>query len=157
MTDTDPVIVAKLAGYERMPVAELVIEYRRLFNEEPRCKHRVWLKRNCAWRIQELAYGGLSPTARTRLVQLMDEIVVPGCGPGAATTPVRPRDPAEPPIGTVRTRDWHGRQIRVTARANGYEYEGRVFKSLSAVATHVTGTKWNGRAWFGIAPARSRK
>jgi hypothetical protein len=86
----------------------------------------------------------------------MDQITIPGVD-GATTAPVRPRDPAEPPVGTVLVRDWRGRQIRVTARDDGYEHEGQVFRSLSAVATHITGTKWNGRLWFGLAPTRARK
>jgi Protein of unknown function (DUF2924) len=155
-TEADPTVVAQLAAYETMDVPALAAEFERLFGHAPRCRHKVWLRRNCAWRVQELAYGGLSPVARTRLEQLMDEIVVPGLN-GATVPPVRPRDPSELPIGTVRTREWHGRQIRVTARADGYEHEGRMFKSLSAVATHVTGTKWNGRLFFGLQPARTRK
>jgi hypothetical protein len=153
---TDRTITAQLAAYEVMSVAELTVEYERLFNEKPRCRHKVWLRRNCAWRVQELAYGGLSEAARARLEQLMHQVVVPGID-GATIQPARPRDPAEPPVGTVLTRDWHGRQIRVTTTERGYVYEGREFKSLSAVATHVTGTKWNGRLWFGLAPARSRR
>ena len=150
-------ITAQLAAYETMDVPALVAEYQRLYGQAPRSKHRIWLKRNCAWRLQELAYGGLSPAARERLEQLIDETVVPGCGTSAPASPVRPRDPRDPPVGTVLEREWHGRRVRVTARVDGYEFDGRLFRSLSAVATHVTGTKWNGRAWFGQAPVRTRK
>ncbi len=58
--------------------------------------------------------------------------------------------------GTVLVRDWHGQQIRVTVIADGYELNGRTFRSLSAIARHVTQTRWNGRLWFGLAPTRSR-
>ncbi len=76
--------------------------------------------------------------------------------PGVAPTS-RPRDPAEPPVGTTLVREWHGQPIRVTATADGYEHGDRTFRSLSAVAQHVTGAKWNGRLFFGLAPARSRR
>jgi hypothetical protein len=152
----DPTVLAQLAAYEAMDVPALAAEYERLFNEKPRCRHKVWLRRNCAWRLQELAYGGLSATARTRLEELMYQITIPGVD-GATAPPARPRDPSEPPVGTTLVRDWRGRQIRVTARADGYEFDGRMYRSLSAVATHVTGTKWNGRLWFGLAPTRTRR
>ena len=153
---TDPTVLVQLAAIEKMDGPALVAEYTRLFGAPPRCKHRVWLRRNCAWRVQELVHGGLSPAAREQLEKLIDQVVIPGIdGPGAA--PPRPRDPSEPPIGTTLVREWHGRQVRVTARDDGYEYEGRNFRSLSAVASHVTGTKWNGRLWFGLAPARTRR
>ena len=157
-TETDPTIVAQLAAFEKMDVPQLVAEYQRIFGEAPRCKHKVWLRRNVSWRVQELAYGGLSAPARARLEKLIDEAIVPGCGTQAtAAPPPRPRDPTEPPVGTVLAREWRGQQIRVMATPDGYEHDGQRFRSLSAVAQHVTGTKWNGRLFFGLAPARSRR
>jgi hypothetical protein len=154
---SDPAVLAELARLEKLPSAELVAEYRRLFGEEPRCRHRVWLFRNCAWRVQELAYGGLSQAAQGRLAQLMAEVRIPGIDGPALAAPVRPPDPTAPPVGTVLEREWRGQRIRVTATAAGYDLDGRTFRSLSAIAQHVTGTKWNGRAWFGLAPASTRR
>jgi len=155
-TETDPTIVAQLAAFEKLDTPQLVAEFERLFGEKPRCRHKVWLRRNVCWKVQELHYGGLSPAARERLEKLIDEAVVPGCGTATAP-PARPRDPTEPPVGTVLAREWRGQQIRVMATPDGYEHDGQRFRSLSAVAQHVTGTKWNGRLFFGLAPARSRR
>ena len=154
-TQTDPTVTAQLAAYEKMDVSQLAAEYERLFNEKPRCRHKVWLRRNCAWRVQELAYGGLSDSARARLEQLMDEVVVPGIN-GTTIQPSRPRDPADPPVGTTLVKEWRGQQIRVAVLPDGYEWNGAKYKSLSAVANAVTQSKWNGRLFFGLAPARTR-
>ncbi len=156
-TAADPTILAQLAAFEAMDVPTLVAEYQRLFGEAPRCKNKVWLRRNVCWKVQELHYGGLSPAARERLEALIDQAIVPGCGTAVPAPPPRPRDPAEPPVGTVLVRAWRGQQIRVTATRDGYEHEGQVFRSLSAVAQHVTGTKWNGRLFFGLAATRARR
>lgn len=156
-TETDPGILAQLAAFEAMDTPALVAEYQRIFGEAPRCKNKVWLRRNVSWKVQELHYGGLSPAARERLERLIDQVVVPGIDATTPAPPPRHPDPGAPPVGTTLVRRWREVEVRVTVVAGGYEHEGRTFRSLSAVAQHVTGAKWNGRAWFGLAPARARR
>ena len=155
-TETDPTIVAQLAEFARLKTPELVARFTELFGEAPRCKNIVWLRRNVSWKIQELHHGGLSPAARERLEKLIDEAVVPGIDAPTADTP-RTRDPSEPPVGTTLVREWHGQQIRVAVRDNGYEWNGATYRSLSAVARAITNVRWNGRLFFNLAPARTRR
>ena len=68
----------------------------------------------------------------------------------------RPRKPGEPPPGSVLSRTWHGQEIRVAVLQNGFQFNDRVFKSLSALAREITGCRWNGRLFFGLVK-RSRK
>ena len=73
--------------------------------------------------------------------------------------PVRPssskRDPRLPTPGTVLSRQWHGREIRVLVREDGFEHGGVLYASASALARAVTGQRWNGKLWLGLT-ARKR-
>ena len=93
------------------------------------------------YRIQELAYGGLKPATRAKLDALADAL-----DPKAA----RKRVVNGPVVGTQLIREWRGVEHKVTVLADGFEWEGRRYKSLSAVARAITGTRWNGLAFFGV-------
>ncbi len=64
--------------------------------------------------------------------------------------PVEPRDPRLPPPGTVLRRVFEGAAHEVTVCAEGFEYDGTRYKTLSAIAQHITGTRWNGFLFFGL-------
>ena len=77
----------------------------------------------------------------------------PTTTPGAQAShkPAPPPSPTRLPLpGTVLTRQYRGRLIEVTVLPNGFEWEGQVFKSLTAVAKAVTGSHWNGFLFFGL-------
>ena len=137
---------------------DLVNRYVELFGKTPRVKHREWLWKRCAWKIQEERYGGLSQAARRRLEEIIAEIDLPlvenqrrvsGLLRGKRRAP-------EDKVGTVFTRTWHGREIRVQVVETGYEWDGVVYTSLSAVAKAVTGAHWNGRLFFGLTKRKKR-
>jgi hypothetical protein len=147
---------AKIAALRTMRVAELREEWRRVMGEEPRSYNKVWLWRRLAWAIQAKEYGGLSERARRRLEELSvhAETWMPlgkGAFRGLTSTPVpRRRDPRLPAPGTVITRSYRGRTIAVTVMEDGFEYEDRRYKSLTAVAKAVSGLHQNGFAFFGL-------
>jgi len=153
-------IAARIAKLQQMNVAELREEWRKLFNEEPRSRNRVGLWKRLAWRVQELEYGGLSERAKKRLEELMPTaelaLRVPhGFMKDATTPPViadrRVRDPRIPPPGTVLLRSYKGQKLAVTILDDGFEWEGREYRSLSALAREVTGcSSLNGLAFFGL-------
>lgn len=157
---TDRSMLAQIAKLKRMPVAELRLEWRRLYGEETRSRNRDYLWKRLAWRVQELAYGGLDEATNQRLAELAPETDVRARRPNgfdpdklvahSPPPPATKRDPRLPTPGTVLTRQWHGTEIRVLVRDAGYEHEGRLFGSLSAVAQAVTGAKWNGKLFFGL-------
>ncbi len=146
-------IPAQVARLQKMSVVELREEWKRLYDgEEPRVSNRVWLWKRLAWRVQELEYGGLSDAALKRLEELMPtaELALRN-PPGKQRTPalVKPiRDKRIPPPGTVLLRRYKGQAITVEVLANGFEWEGRQYRSLSAVAKQVTGSHLNGVRFF---------
>ncbi len=111
-------------------------EYWALIFQNPEPSHnREYLISRLAYRIQELAYGGLQPAVLIRLQQVSQEL-----------PPVR-----TVASGTVMVREYHGIEYRVTVLADGhFEMDGQRYRSLSAVARHITGSRWNGPAFFGL-------
>ena len=150
-------VIAKIQALQQMTVAELREEWRRVMGEEPRSYNKVWLWRRLAWAIQAKEFGGLSARAKQRLEELAVEAETwmplgKRAFQGQATLAAIPRvrDSRLPAPGTVLTRAYRGRTIAVTIRENGFEYAGRRFASLTAVAKVVTGTHWNGMEFFSL-------
>jgi hypothetical protein len=138
MTDS---IAAQVAALPKKTMPELRQMWRELFDKEPPGFSRSYLISRLAYRIQELAYGGLKPATRARLDTLAD-----GLDPKAA----RKRVLNGPVAGTQLIREWRGVEHKVTVLIDGFEWEGRRYKSLSAVARAITGTQWNGLTFFGV-------
>jgi Protein of unknown function (DUF2924) len=97
-----------------------------------------------AYRIQELAYGGLKPVTVTRLETLGEKL------DGGNITLRRIRADDRPIAGTRLVREYQGVEHVVTVLADGFDYEGRPYRSLSAIARAITGTRWNGWTFFGL-------
>jgi Protein of unknown function (DUF2924) len=138
MTDS---IAAQVAALLKTPTPELKQMWRELFDKEPPGFSRNYLISRLAYRIQELAFGGLKPATRAKLDALADAL-----DPKAA----RKRVVNGPVVGTQLIREWQGVEQRVTVLADGFEWEGRRYRSLSAVARAISGTRWNGWAFFGM-------
>ena len=145
MSDT---VLAQLAALKTAPVADLKQKWRDLFDREPPPYNRRFLESRLAYRIQELAYGGLSEETIERLEALVDELE----GKRGRRSSLTNR----PIAGTRLIREWNGVEHSVTVRHSDFEYRGRPYKSLSAVAKHITGTQWNGLIFFGLKNTRSR-
>ena len=144
-------IAKEIAELRAMPVPELVERYRELFGKPPRVKHREWLWRRIAWKVQERRFGGLSDLARRRLDELIAELDLPLVDERTVRAKVNGRErPGEPPVGTTLVRRWRGIEVRTTRVEGGWECDGVVHRSLSAAAKAVTGTHWNGRLFFGV-------
>ena len=149
-------IPAQIARLQEMSVGELREEWQKLYGEEPRSRHRVWLWKRLAWRIQELEYGGLSERAKKRLEELMPTAELALRTPrdfmkGVEAGPSRVvRDTRIPPPGTVLLRSYKDQRVAVTVLENGFEWQGRQYSSLSAVAKEATGAHWNGIRFFNL-------
>ncbi|MEO8130091.1 MAG: DUF2924 domain-containing protein [Bryobacteraceae bacterium] len=152
---------AEIECLRQMPVAELRERYRQVFGEESTTAHKSHLVRRIAWRLQVLAEGDLSERARRRALEIANDadlkVQAPSdwlrSKPAVETRPRRKprREPRLPPAGTVLRRQYRGRTIVVKVLAEGFEYEGEQYRSLSAVARTATGTRWNGLLFFGLA------
>jgi hypothetical protein len=92
-----------------------------------------------AFRIQELAHGGLKPETKTQLREMTASLTSTG------QNRTKPRFKA----GTRLVREWRGKVHEVRITSNGFEYLGETYKSLSPIACRITGTHWSGPAFFG--------
>lgn len=149
----------QLAALGQMRVGELAARYRDLYGEPTRSRNKEYLKKRLAWRIQELAEGGLSKAVFARVSELGDglperwrrrQATATATG-GVVVAQPDARDPRLPPEGSVLRRTHLGVTHEVTVGAVGFIYAGERFKTLSAIAKRITGTAWNGFAFFGCA------
>ena len=145
MTDQ---VLARLAALKTTPTPKLKEQWRQLFESEPPAFNRRYLESRLAYRIQELAYGGLKPETVRRLEKLGEEL-------DGGRADVRKRPANDRPIsGTRLIREYQGVEHCVTVRDDDFEYQGRPYKSLSAIARAITGTQWNGVVFFGLKSGR---
>ena len=137
----------------------LQARYRELFGENSRSSNSTYLFRRIAWRLQAAAAGGLSEQAQQRAAQLATDADLRLRAPRQFWHELDGeeqnegnvlRDSRLPPAGTKLTRNYKGRSVVVTVLEQGFEYKGRRFDSLSAIASRVTGTRWNGFSFFGL-------
>ena len=149
MTHHDP-IPARLAALKTTPTPDLKKQWRELFDSEPPPFNRRYLESRLAYRIQELAYGGLKPGTIRRLERLGEDL------DGGDKKKRGMRADAMPITGTRLLREWQGVEHIVTVTTDGFEWQGRPYKSLSAIARAITGTRWNGWVFFGLKSHRGR-
>lgn len=159
----DSGIGRQMEELRRSSTRQIRAKYREVFGEEPRTKHREQLFRRVAWRLQAQAAGGLSERARQRAHEIANEADLRVLAPRqrlVAAPPVnitgRRFDRRIPPPGSLLQRDYRGSLIAVKVLPDGFEYQERWYRSLSAIATEVTGTRWNGLAFFGLTGERRR-
>jgi hypothetical protein len=137
-------ILRRLAAMERGSTADLKKEWRQLFGKEPPPFSRTYLQSRLAHRIQELAYGGLKTETVARLEALGEKL------DGGNITLRRIRADDRPVAGTRLIREHLGVEHTVTVLEDGYEFDGRPYRSLSAIARAITNVRWNGPSFFGL-------
>ena len=143
MNETKTSVAAQVAALPSLPIKELWMLWDRFFPKRPERPNRDYLESRVAYKLQEQAFGGLSPDTRRRLANI-------GIRHSKIKERRKSRDIHLAP-GTVLVREWRERDHKVTVTAEGtFEYEGRFFKSLSAVARHIAGTPWSGPLFFGL-------
>jgi len=155
----------KVAALREMTTRQLCERYAELFGEAVRTRHRAYLVRRIAWRLQALAEGDLSERARRRAEELADDADVRLTPPRnqGPTTPLGrgrtvqapvPTDRRLPTPGMAIVRQYKGRTLRVLVLADGFEFDGERYRSLSAVAKAITGSHCNGYRFFRLEDAR---
>ena len=137
-------ILRRIAALKTAKIDELRRQWNELRHTPPPPFNRAYLESRLAYRIQELAYGGLKPETVARLEALGEKL------DGGNITLRRIRADDRPIAGTRLVREYQGVEHVVTVLADGFEYEGRPYRSLSAIARAITGTRWNGWTFFGL-------
>jgi hypothetical protein len=162
-----------------MGPTELRERYAEVFGETTNANSKPWLVKRIAWRMQANAEGTISARALARAHELANDADLRTTAPKAKSAPatrqaptsaatvatsvgtvgtVGSGDPRLPTPGTLITREYRGRTIRVTVLGNGsFEFEGEVFKSLSSLAKHITGSHCNGFHFFGLTKTGGAK
>ncbi len=141
---------APLAGLAGMDIPALRSEWRRLYRSEPPPRlGRGLLELVVAWKLQELALGGLSKTTKRQLGDLA------GLLSGKADLP-KARQPRVKP-GARLIREWGGATHEVVVVENGFVWNGRRWPSLSVIAREITGARWSGPRFFGLKDTPTRR
>lgn len=163
-----PSVATQVLALQKLSLAELRAKWKELTGEDTTQRNRPYLLKRCAWELQRLHYGSeLSPEAKQRLHELQEEFrTTPpsqwfkGARHNRAPAPSAPnRRPSQEPRallpGTALCRDYKGRRITVTVRGEReFEYEGQIYRSLTAVAKAVTGSHLSGHAFFGLTRSK---
>ena len=140
--------LARIVALKTTPIPELKQLWRDLFNSEPPAYNRRFLENRLAYRLQELAYGGLKASTVKRLEQLGETL-----DGGKAHIRCR-RSDNRPLAGTRLIREWQGTNYEVIVQPDHFVFEGKRYKSLSAIAMAITQTSWNGWTFFGLRNKR---
>ena len=151
-------IAKEVAAMGRMTTKQLQDKHIEVFGERTRSSHKQYLIKRIAWRMQANAHGDLSERARKRAEELANDSDLRTTPPKvkpvdqpAVTTPVAfDHDSRLPMPGAILRRQYKDREIVVRLLPKGFEFEGEVYRSLSAVAKAVTGKHWNGYHFFQI-------
>ena len=147
-------VLRQLAVLQNLNLEQLQEKWLDLYGSKPPNYKKQFLIKRLAYRIQELYYGGLSESAKLHLANV------------AANDPmvtllkkkraINKEDDSILP-GTRFVRIWKGRRYEVIVRENGFEFEGKIYRSVSAVASKITGAHWNGKVFFGLKPEPNKK
>ena len=144
----------EIAALKRMTVGELRARYAEVFGEETHARNKQWLVKRVIWRLQSMSEGTLSERARARAAELANDADLRRRPPKQLSATTRPvaqeasSDRRLPIPGTLITREYKGELLEVRVRRDGFDYEGEVYKSLSAVAKHITGSHCSGYHFF---------
>lgn len=141
-----PAIAAQLAALPTMPMEDLWALWDGHFPRRPIRVNRRYLEARLAYRLQEIAFGGLPSEVKAHLAD---------CGERHSKIKLDRGPEVRLMPGTTLIREWDRREYRVTVTADGYyELDGVRHKSLSAAARAITGTQWSGPAFFGVKGVR---
>jgi hypothetical protein len=150
-------VLNQILALEDMEIGELLAKYGQLFErKKPRSTKKKYLKKEIAYRLQESVYGGLSEVAKTRLEQLIkvynpinNTLLRKVKNPNGSRIKAN-RDRRLPVPGSIITKIYKGNTLKVKVLDKGFEYESEFYKTLSQVASTVTGNHWNGYLFFNL-------
>ena len=145
--ERDATVLARVVALKRMAVNDLKAEWKALFGTDAPNNSCGFLELRLADRIQELTYGGVARETAKLLNALAGEVQ------GKPSPKSMISDPRNPVVGTRLVREWDGAEHTTIVLRDGFEFEGRKYKSLSAIARDITGTRWNGYRFFGLREA----
>lgn len=150
--------LSEIMALKEKSLAELKATYEELFEgKKAASNNKIYIWRKIAYRIQELEQGGLSVEAQGKIDEFIknydpvnNKSLRPTDVPGADKKTRLSRDKRLPIPGTLITKEYKGRTIEIKVLENGFEYNSKTHKSLTAIAKEVTGAHWNGYLFFNL-------
>ncbi|WP_339048088.1 DUF2924 domain-containing protein [Candidatus Mesenet endosymbiont of Phosphuga atrata] len=143
----DASAIKEVMSLESKTLIELREMWRRLFKSDAPLYSRKYLIKRLAYHLQEIAYGGLCSKAAKKLDYLRDQLEQ---GKKISSSTINC-----PIAGTTLIRQYQGVNHEVSVTKKGFTYQGQFFKSLSAIANKITGTRWNGLVFFGVKSVKA--
>jgi len=152
-------LLTKIMSLKDASLEKLKKKYSELFKDKPApSNNKTYLWKKIAYKLQELEYGGLSTETQSKiqeLIQKYDPVNNKAIRPEKTTQdqPKKPnlrRDKRLPIPGTVITKEYKGIELQVKILESGFEYNSKVYKTLTAIAKEVTGAHWNGYLFFNL-------
>jgi hypothetical protein len=134
-------ILKQIISLQDKKLSELKALWEKMFDHVPAVSSREYMIAKIAYRIQELAYGGVDEVTKDKIQAAAKEIKNPKAVHSKKFRPM---------TGTKIMKEYKGNIIEILVVSDGFSYAGEVYKSLSSIATKITGTKWNGLKFFGI-------
>ena len=137
-------MIKQIMALQNKKTSELKELWNKMFEHQPEISSREYMISKLAYRIQELSHGGIDEVTQKKIQDATKKIK-------------SPKDPQtgkfNPMVGTKIVKEYKGKQLEVLVVNDGFSYAGEIYKSLSAIANKITGTKWNGLKFFGVAGA----
>jgi len=148
-------IASQIITLKNASAEELIKRYKELYNEDATGTHKTYLWRKIAYKLQEQEHGSLSAKAKERLKALIEEFDPIN---NKALRPDKPMVSQQAPVkdkrlpipGTVLTKEYKDTNYQVKVLEKGFEYNGNIYKTLSAIAKEITGAHWNGYLFFNL-------
>lgn len=137
-------VLKRIMKLQKQSEKKLLKVWRTMFDGDPEIMSRKYMIGKLAYKIQELAYGGLDAETENKIKNCAKEVTK------EKTIMAKKSHKFSPIVGTKITKKYNDKMLEVVVVNDGFSYEGSVYKSLSAIATQVTGTKWNGLKFFNV-------
>lgn len=144
-------VLSQIEALDQAPKLALEAKYKKLWGKMDVPSNRTYLIRQLAYRMQELAYGGIPDKIKSRIEELIktynpiNKAVSKLSGKTESG-----RDTRLPLPGSFITKKYKGNLIEVKVLEHGFEYQNTIYKNLSAIAEAITGSHWNGFMFFGL-------
>jgi hypothetical protein len=132
--------LAALGAIENMGLADLRSLWAQHFGAAPELRSTDLMRLMLSWRLQARAFGGLDPAARRKLRR---------------KTIIDPASAIDLEVGSTLTREWQGQPYTIEVVEDGFRWRDQSYPSLSAAASAITGTRWNGPKFFGLRKGKA--
>jgi hypothetical protein len=134
-------LIRQIMELQNKKITELKALWDKMFDHPPEILSRQYMISKLAWRTQELVYGGIDADTKRKIEEAAKKIKAPKNSQSGKFNPM---------VGTKIVKEYKGKTIEILVVNDGFAYAGEIHKSLSSIATKITGTKWNGLKFFQI-------